>query len=247
MGGSDQWGNITAGIELIRRMKFSAQEEASNTERVPETFGFTWPLVTKSDGTKFGKTEAGTLWLSSDRTTPYEFYQFLMQTADADVLNYLKAFTFLPHDELNRLEGTLKSAPEKREAQSVLAREVVKTIHGDAGLATATQASQALFGGGDFSSMSLEAILEVMKGAPQSEKAKSSLSGAGLSLIELLAESGLCDSKGQARKDIQGGGINVNSERVNDIARMLTEKDLLKSGTIVLRKGKKNFHLVRFT
>ncbi len=247
IGGSDQWGNITAGNELIRRMK-AHRDGAEYKDSEPDpVYGFTWPLVTKADGSKFGKTESGNLWLSSDRTSPYEFYQFLVQAADADVINYLKFFTFLPHDELKRLEIAVKTSPEKREAQTVLAKELVKIIHGEAGLASAAAASAALFGGGgDFTKLSIEELTTLLKGAPQSEKSKSSLEGAGLSLVELLAETGLCPSKGQARKDMQGGGINVNNERVDDPARMLTSNDLLKSGAIVLRKGKKNYHLVRF-
>lgn len=247
IGGSDQWGNITAGGELIRRMKaHHAGSEWKDSEPDP-VYGFTWPLVTKSDGSKFGKTEGGNLWLTSDRTTPYEFYQFLLQSADADVMNYLKFFSFLSHDELKRLETSVKSSPEKREAQTVLARELVKMIHGDAGLEAAASASSALFGGAaDFSKMTIAELSSLLKGAPQSEKPLGSLQGPGLSLVELLAESGLCPSKGQARKDIQGGGISVNGDRVDDPTRILSQKDLLKSGAIVLRKGKKNYHLVRF-
>ena len=238
IGGSDQWGNITAGIELIRRIR------ASQGLPVAECFGITQPLVTKSDGTKFGKTEGGAIWLDSAKTSPYELYQFFIQTTDSDVMTLLRFFTFLSHDELNRLEGTLKTAPEKREAQQTLAREMTRLIHGDAELKRAEQASQALFGAA-IRELDEKTLLDVLKGAPSTAKDRRALSP-GLPLIDLLVETGLAASKGAARKDVAAGGFYANNERITDAALMLTEKDLLAGAYLVLRKGKKNYHLVTF-
>jgi tyrosyl-tRNA synthetase len=234
IGGSDQWGNITAGIELIRRMR------AARGDTVTECYGLTQPLVTKSDGSKFGKTEGGAVWLDSAKTSPYELYQFFIQSTDADVMTYLKYFTFLPHDELSRLEQAIKTAPEKREAQIALAREMTRMIHNDAELKRAEAASQALFGAG-IKDLDERSLLDVMKGAPTTEKSRSALP---LSLIDLLVETGLCTSKGSARKDVTSGGIYVNNDRATDAAAVLTTQELLANSYIVLRKGKKTYHLV---
>jgi tyrosyl-tRNA synthetase len=236
IGGSDQWGNITAGTDLIRRMRAARGEENI------EAFGLTWPLVTKSDGSKFGKSEAGTVWLDPVRTSPYEFYQFWIQTPDADVIRYLKYFSALPLDEISRLEEVTRAAPEKREAQLTLAREMTQLIHGEAELQRAEGATQALFGS-SIRELDEKTLLDVMKGAPSTQKAMPEV---GAPLIDLLVESGLCQSKGAARKDITAGGVYVNNERVTDPALMISQKDLIAGGYVVLRKGKKTYHLLSF-
>jgi tyrosyl-tRNA synthetase len=243
IGGSDQWGNITAGIELIRRIR--AHRENRADDEMPETtFGLTMPLVMKADGTKFGKSESGTVWLSEDRTSPYQLYQYFLQTADADAGTFLRYFTFLPRAEIERLEAAAKSAPEKREAQTTLAREMVKLVHGEGALERATQATQALFGS-EIRSLSKEALLEAFAGAPTTRKPASSLD-APVAVIDLLVESALLASKGAARKEIQGGGIYLNNERVGDVAATVSRTDLIAGFALVLRKGKKSYHLFRF-
>lgn len=237
IGGSDQWGNITAGIELTRRM------EAAEGRPQPKLYGLTHPLVTKADGTKFGKTEQGTVWLDAKRTSPYRLYQFFIQTADADVMSFLKYFTFLSHDELRALEESLQREPEKRAAQQTLAREVVRLVHGETELARAESATQALFGT-SIRDLDEATLLDVMSDAPSTQKPRDVLGS--YTLIDALVDSGLCASKGAARKDIAAGGIYVNNERVSDVAALLRSSDLIGGAHIVLRKGKKNYHLLRF-
>ncbi len=237
LGGSDQWGNITAGIELTRRM------EAAVGRPQPKLFGLTLPLVVKSDGTKFGKSEQGTVWLDETRTSPYRLYQFFVQTADADVMTYLKYFTLLSHDDIRALEASLQQEPEKRAAQQALAREVVRIVHGDAEVARAEAATQALFGT-SIRELDEAMLLDVMSDAPSTQKERSVLDA--YSLIDALVDSGLCASKGAARKDITAGGIYVNNDRINDAAATIKSSDLIGGSHVVLRKGKKNYHLLRF-
>jgi tyrosyl-tRNA synthetase len=241
IGGSDQWGNITAGIELIRRIR--ATEEKAG-KQPGEVFGMTHPLVSKADGTKFGKTEKGTVWLDANRTSPYQFYQFFVQTADADVVNYLKFFTFLAHDEIAHLEELAKKDPAKREAQTKLAREMTKLVHGEKELERAERASEALFGGG-IAELDERTLLDAFSEAPSTRIDKTRLGA--LTLVDLLAETGLSGSKGAARKDIAGGGIYINNERVSDPAATVASSALIAGGYVVLRKGKKTYHLVSFT
>lgn len=244
IGGSDQWGNITAGIELIRRMR--ANREKKDAEELKDmSFGLTMPLVMKADGTKFGKSESGTVWLSEDRTSAYQLYQYFVGAADADVVTLLKYFTFLPHEEITRLEGTLKTAPEKREAQTRLAQELVKLVHGETALEKATGATQALFGT-EIRNLAKPALLEAFAGAASTQKPRAAISAAPLAVVDLLVEAGLCNGKGAARKDIQGGGIYLNNERITDPAATVAAKDLLADFALVLRKGKKSYHLFRF-
>jgi tyrosyl-tRNA synthetase len=253
IGGSDQWGNITAGGELIRRMRASGDDRmrasAGSADAAKEggsaVWGMTHPLVTKSDGTKFGKTESGAIWLDADKTSPFQFFQYFIQVSDSDVLTYLRFFTFLPHEELARLEATLKSAPEKREAQRTLARELTRMVHGDSELLRVEQASQALFGT-EIRALDAKTLLELFKEAPSTEKARSALS-AGYPLVDAMAESGLCASKGAARKDIAAGGVYVNNERISDVAASLRTEHLIADKYIVLRKGKKTYHLLSFS
>jgi tyrosyl-tRNA synthetase len=237
LGGSDQWGNITAGIELTRRM------EAAVGRPQPKLFGLTLPLVVKSDGTKFGKSEQGTVWLDETRTSPYRLYQFFVQTADADVMTYLKYFTLLSHDDIRALEASLQQEPEKRAAQQALAREVVRIVHGDAEVARAEAATQALFGT-SIRDLDEATLLDVMSDAPSTQKERSVLDA--YSLIDALVDSGLCASKGAARKDITAGGIYMNNDRINDAAATIKSSDLIGGSHVVLRKGKKNYHLLRF-
>lgn len=243
IGGSDQWGNITAGIELIRRVR-AHREEKDAEEMKDSVYGLTHPLVMKSDGSKFGKSESGTIWLSAERTSAYELYQYFIGTADADVGMFLKYFSFLSREEITRLEAGVKTAPEKREAQSTLARELVKLVHGEAALEKATGATAALFGS-EIKMLAKEALLEAFASAPTTVKPKSTLTG-GLTVVDLLVEAALCASKGAARKDIQGGGIYLNNDRVTDPAASVSAKDLLAGCALVLRKGKKSYHLFRF-
>jgi len=243
IGGSDQWGNITAGIELIRRMR--AHREKQDAEELKDTaYGLTMPLVMKADGSKFGKSESGTIWLSEDRTSPYQLYQYFIQAADADVGMLLRYFTFLPHAEIERLEAATKTSPEKREAQTRLAQELVKLVHGESALERATGATQALFGT-EIRNLAKPALLEAFAGAASTKKPPSAI-GASLAVVDLLVEAGLCNGKGAARKDIQGGGIYLNNERITDPAATVAAKDLLAGFALVLRKGKKSYHLFRF-
>jgi tyrosyl-tRNA synthetase len=233
IGGSDQWGNITAGIDLIRR-KVSA-----------EAFGLTLPLITTSAGSKFGKTEKGAVWLTTERTSPYDLYQFFLRADDRDVGRYLRFFTFLDEKTIVALDETVVREPEKREAQRVLAREVTTLIHGAAETVKAQQAAKALFAG-ELTSLDAGQIEQLLSEAPSSEEPVGGLDGAGLPLMELLARTKLCASKGAARRDIEGGGIYVNDQRVADVARAIGRNDLLAGKFVVLRKGKKSYHLVRF-
>jgi len=239
VGGSDQWGNITAGIELTRR-----KEAADLNPQAPKLFGLTHPLVMKADGTKFGKSEQGTVWLDAAKTSPYRFYQFFVQTADADVLTYLKYFTFLPMAQIQELGESLTAQPEKRAAQYALAREVTRLVHGESELARAERASQALFGA-SIRELDEATLLEVMSEAPSTHKPRSTLESA-YAIVDALVDSGLCASKGAARRDIAAGGIYVNNDRVSDGNASLGAGDLIAGGHVVLRKGRKNHHLLRF-
>lgn len=234
IGGSDQWGNITAGIDLIH--KLSGHEAKS--------YGLTHPLVTKSDGTKFGKTEGGSVWIDASKTSPYDFYQFFMQTADADVLGYLDFFTEITGGDRAALAETVKSRPEAREAQKRLAQELTRLVHGQAELDRVEGASQALFGA-DIKTLDAKALQGAFSSAPKLSKQKTLLGS--YTLVDALEDSGLCNSKGMARKDIQGGGIYVNNERISDAAFTLKPEHLLAGGWVILRKGKKTYHVIEFS
>lgn len=235
IGGSDQWGNITAGIELIRRMRAGAAGD--------EVYGMTHPLVMKADGTKFGKTEQGSIWLDAAKTSPFRFYQYFIQTADADVTTLLKYFTFLSHEELRALEESVQREPEKRAAQAALATEITKLVHGDTELKRAQGASQALFGP-SIRDLDERTLLDVLSEAPSTRKNKGALGA--ITLIDALAETGLSASKGAARKDLAAGGIYLNNERVTDVARALQSTDLIAERYVVLRKGKRTYHMISF-
>jgi len=231
-GGSDQWGNITAGAELIRRM------------RGKPAFGLVYPLITKADGTKFGKTETGTVWLSAERTSPYRFYQFWLNADDRDVAGYLKFFTWLPQPEIQALEQSVAERPEQREAQRVLAREMTRTVHGEAALARAEQAAKVLFGG-ELTGLSAAEIADIFADVPSSELPRSQLEGAGMAVIDLLVSSGMSKSKGEARRSIDEGGIYLNNLRVGEAGQAVTLADAMEGRFLVLRKGRKNYTLVQ--
>jgi len=233
VGGSDQWGNITMGIELIRKV------------RHVEAFGLTSPLVLKADGTKFGKTESGTVWLDADRTSPYQLHQFFLRSEDAMVGTYLRYFTFLPHEELVALDEATAAHPERREAHRLLAREVCTLVHGADEAARAEHAAAALFGG-DLAGLDERTLLDVFADAPSTDLARTRLDGEGELVVDLLAETGLVPSKSQARTAVGQGGAYVNNARVDDVARRLTSADLLAGRYLVLRRGKKDHHLVRY-
>ena len=231
IGGSDQWGNITAGIELTRRKL---------TETV---FGLTLPLITNADGSKFGKTEAGAVWLDPARTSVYKFYQFWIRTDDRDAVNYLKYFTFLPKEEIEALEKQHEENPSARAAHTALAIAMTNLIHGDAATAEAQQASKILFGGG-LEGITENTFNEIVGEVPSVEIEKSKLEGEGLPLLKLFVASGLCPSNGQARKDLQGGGLNLNNERQSDSQHRVTTDALLFGKHLLLRKGKRNYTVV---
>jgi tyrosyl-tRNA synthetase len=232
MGGSDQWGNITDGVELIRRL------------RQGSAFGLTMPLVTKSDGTKFGKSESGNVWIDEARTSPFAFYQYWVNMPDADVARSLRFFTFLEVSEIEALAQAHEKQPEKREAQRVLAREVTTLVHGEAALQRAERASRVLFEGGDLRTLSPSEIAEGLADAPRTSVPRSELKGAGLDLPGALVRCGLAPSKGQARTSIEQGAVSVNHELVKDTTRSLTERDLLAERFVVLRRGKKTYSLL---
>lgn len=230
IGGSDQWGNITAGLELIRK-----------TVEDAKAFGLTIPLVTKSDGTKFGKTEGGTIWLDKEKTSPYEFYQFWINTDDRDVVRYLKYFTFLSKEEIENLETEIQNAPEKRLAQKTLAEEVTKLVHGEAALEQAVKISAALFSG-SISELSAEEIKQGFKDVPSYE-----FEGEDeVSLVDLLVMSKISPSKRQAREDIGNGAIYVNGERIQEVEAVLSEQHRIEDQFTVIRRGKKKYFLIKY-
>ena len=232
VGGSDQWGNITAGTDLLRRT------------RGARGHGLVYPLISNAAGTKFGKTEAGTVWLDPERTSPYRFYQFWMGTADADVVGYLKAFTWLDRGEIEALEAQHAEAPHRREAQRALAQEVTRMVHGEGGLAAAERATAALFGG-DLSALSPRDLADVFEGVPESEMASGDLAGEGVDVVSFLADAGAVKSRGEARRLVEAGGVRLGNERVDGTGRRVTAADALHGELVVVRMGKKRVHLVR--
>jgi tyrosyl-tRNA synthetase len=228
IGGSDQWGNITAGCEYIRR---KAQGEA---------FALTFPLITTASGKKFGKSEKGAIYLNPEWTSPYAFYQYFFNTDDLDVIKFLKYFTFLNAEEIAALEAELAANPGARVAQRTLAREVTTLIHGEEELAKVEAASQALFGTGDIRDVDGKTLKAALESAPSIQYDP----GQVPDLPQMLVDLSLCPSKGQARKDIRAGGVYVNNERVQDEAYAPGAGEFLAGGVLLLRKGKKNYGLV---
>ncbi|MGQ9003542.1 tyrosine--tRNA ligase [Bacillus subtilis] len=231
IGGSDQWGNITAGLELIRK----SEEEGA------KAFGLTIPLVTKADGTKFGKTEGGAIWLDKEKTSPYEFYQFWINTDDRDVVKYLKYFTFLSKEEIEAYAEKTETAPEKREAQKRLAEEVTSLVHGREALEQAINISQALFSG-NIKELSAQDVKVGFKDVPSMEVDSTQ----ELSLVDVLVQSKLSPSKRQAREDIQNGAVYINGERQTEINYTLSGEDRIENQFTVLRRGKKKYFLVTY-
>jgi tyrosyl-tRNA synthetase len=205
-----------------------------------------YPLITKADGTKFGKTESGAVWLSAERTSPYSFYQYWLNCDDRDVVNYLKYFTFLDQKTIEELESAVQQRPEQREAQRRLAAEITRTLHGETALQAAERASRVLFGG-DLTGVSAADVQEIFADVPSSELPKAQLEGAGLPVIDLLAGSSLASSRGEARRLIAGGGIYLNNRRLADAAVTVGLADAVEGRFLVLRKGAKNYHLVKVT
>jgi tyrosyl-tRNA synthetase len=228
IGGSDQWGNITAGMELTRK------------KLGEHVFGLTLPLILNSDGTKFGKTAAGAIWVDPRKTSVYRFYQFWIRTDDRDVARYLNFFTFLSKDEIAALAAEHQAKPEARTAHKALARAMTDLIHGQTATAEALRASEILFGGG-LDGIAESTFNEIVGEVPTRDLERGKLEGAGMPLAEALVLSGLCPSKGQARKDIEGGGVYINNVREANFQRSLAAGDLLFGKHLLLRKGKRNY------
>ncbi|MCU9594388.1 tyrosine--tRNA ligase [Caldibacillus thermolactis] len=229
VGGSDQWGNITAGLELIRKTK---GDDA-------KAFGLTVPLVTKADGTKFGKSEGNAVWLDPEKTTPYEFYQFWINTDDRDVVKYLKYFTFLSHEEILELEKATEEVPEKRLAQKALAEDVTKLVHGEEALQQAIRISDALFNG-EIRELSATEIEQGFKDVPSYINNDETIG-----LVDLLVNAKISPSKRQAREDIQNGAIYINGDRKTDLQYILSSEDKIEGKYTVIRRGKKKYFLIK--
>ena len=229
IGGSDQWGNITSGLELMRRMYGTTNSE-----------GLTIPLITKADGKKFGKTESGNIWLDRNRTSPYEFYQFWLNQSDDDVVKFLKLFTFLDRDEIDNLQQSVEEEPHLRKAQRKLGEEITRLIHGQEGLDEALKVTDALFSG-DFKALESSQIKDALKDAPSQEVDKETTK-----LVDLLVEANISSSKRQAREDIQNGAIYVNGERQQDLDYEITDADKFDQEFTVFRRGKKKYTIVTY-
>jgi tyrosyl-tRNA synthetase len=233
LGGSDQWGNITMGTELVRKV------------RGEEVWGLTTPLVLKADGTKFGKTETGTVWLDPVRTSPYQLYQFFVRSEDEVVGTYLRYFTFLDAEAILDLDEATTAHPDQRRAQRALARQVCTLVHGEAETERAERAATALFGE-EVAQLDERSILDLFAEAPSTTLSRSRLDGHLLTLVDLLVETGSAPSKGRARTTIEQGGAYVNNRREQDPARVLGPDDLVAGRYLVLRRGKRDYHLARF-
>ena len=234
MGGSDQWGNIVTGTELIRRKDGG------------QAFALTTPLIKKADGTKFGKTESGNIWLDPKRTSPYKFYQFWLNASDADVSTYIRIFTLMTREEIEALEAEQQQDPGKRPMQKALAKDITCRVHSLADYEAAVSASEILFGKStdeDLRKLSSETLMEIFEGVPQGDVSRDELS-AGLSIVDALVKSGFMKSNGEARRALQEGSISVNKVKV-DAERMLVTADVLAGGVVLLQKGKKNYFLLR--
>lgn len=228
IGGQDQWGNITAGMELIRKV------EGSDAQ----VFGLTVPLITKSDGTKFGKTESGAIWLDAEKTSPYEMYQFFINTADNDVIKFLKYFTFLSKEEIESLEKQVQEAPHLREAQKVLAREVVTMVHGEKGLQNALKLTEALFSG-NIKDLDVSEIKMCFHDVTSIEEHEP------INIIDAVVKVGAAQSKRQAREFITNGAISINGDVVTDFDYTITKEKAIGNTFTVIRRGKKNYYLIK--
>ncbi|WP_031544395.1 tyrosine--tRNA ligase [Salinicoccus luteus] len=230
IGGSDQWGNITSGLDLMRRVYGETEAE-----------GMTIPLVTKADGKKFGKTESGNIWLDPNRTSPYEFYQFWINQSDADVIRFIKLFTFLEREEIEALEESVMTEPHLRKAQKRLAEDITAFIHGEDALAEAQRITEALFSG-DIKSLSVDQIRDAFKDVPSA-----SYTDDDMNLVKVLVETGISSSRRQAREDIKNGAIYINGERQQDVDYEIKEDDRLDGAFTVIRRGKKKYHMVKYS
>lgn len=233
MGGSDQWGNITTGTELIRRMEGG------------EAFALTCPLITKADGTKFGKTEGGNVWLDPEKTSPYKFYQFWLNCSDVDTARYIRIFTLLRKEEIDELERQHNEAPERRILQKALAEDITVRVHGREAFQTAVSASELLFGKGtaeQLSALDRETLVSVFDGVPQFNVSRAAIEANPL-LIDLAAELGMFASKGEIRRELKQNSIQVNKRKVGEDCRLSVD-DILPCGCILIQKGKKNYYLI---
>ncbi len=233
MGGSDQWGNITTGTELVRRKSGK------------EAFAFTCPLIKKADGTKFGKTESGNVWLDAERTSPYQFYQFWLNASDVDAANWIKIFTFLTKEEVETLLAQHAQNPADRLVQKKLAEEVTVLVHGREKYDQAVATTQKLFAknadnDSELTLEDLENIEGIVKAGYEASKIKE-----GVNIVSLLAETGVFASKGEARKMVQGGGVSINRQKVDDIQTTITDSHLLHDKYILVQKGKRNYYLIQ--
>ena len=229
LGGSDQWGNITTGLEIMRKLRGDV-----------EAYGFTIPLMLKSDGTKFGKSTGGAVWLDPEKTTPYEFYQFWFNTADNDTISAIKKFTFLEKKEIEKLEESLAKEPHLRLAQKALAEELVKIVHGEAALESALNITKALFSG-NIKELTLDELKVAVKGMPKAQLPKDDIN-----IVDFLVESGVVTSKRQAREDVNNGAISINGDKVTDLAFTVDSSSRLEDSFTVVRRGKKNYKLVEY-
>ncbi len=235
MGGSDQWGNIVTGTELIRR------------KDAGEAFALTTNLIKKSDGTKFGKTESGAVWLDAKKTSPYKFYQFWLNASDEDVKGWIRIFTLLSEDEILALETAHEPAPQQRLLQKALAKDITIRVHGESEYNNAVEASNILFGNATaeaFAQLSEETFLDIFEGVPQFNIAKHQVE-AGIGLVDFLAEqTQIFSSKGEAKKMLQGGGVSINKQKVEDSNGLITTSHLINGKYLIAQKGKKNYYLV---
>lgn len=239
VGGSDQWGNITAGIDLIKRKR----TVTGTTTQEAQVFGLTFPLLTTSTGAKFGKTAEGTVWLDAKRTSPYQFFQYWLNTTDEDVIRYLRLFTDLGDVELSELENAVSKTPDERRAQQALAEELTTLIHGQTETKKAIAASKVLFGG-TMDHLDSKMLLSIFSNVPATELTRTNLQ-TGLELQDLLVATKLANSKSAARRLVEGGGIYINNHRATAANQMVTLNNFIDSSVLVLRSGKKTFHLVR--
>ena len=207
-------------------------------------YGITYPLMTGAGGHKFGKTEAGAVWLDPALTSPYRFYQFWMAVDDRDVIQYLRYFTLLGPEEISELESTHGERPQKRGAHRALAEDVTGRVHGEDGLASAQRATEVLFGG-EIAGLGADEIADVFADVPSSEIARAGLEGDGTGVLDLFADAGVCKSRGEARRSIEGGGLSINNVRVEKVETMVTTTDAIEGRFLILRKGKKTYHMVR--
>ena len=232
-GGSDQWGNITAGIDLGRRMQGV------------QLHGLTCPLLVKSDGGKMGKTESGTIWLDAERTSPYQFYQYWINLADEDAGVCLRRLTELDREEVESLDAARASEAGRRESQRRLAESLTQLVHGDAGLESAQRAT-AIFFGAEIGDLTERQLMEVFADVPSQTADRGQLAGDGLPVIDAFALAGLAKSKGEARRTILQGGAYLNNRRIDSIESAITPEHLVGDSTVVLRSGKKKYALLRF-